>query len=605
MKKLFSLNSGKKVIESDKRLLSFVAVVLISIILLGFVTFLLIAPKTDFVKFFCNFLIVLILFGFSLMIFHRYSIAFTFVNAVMVFFYYLNQYVFHSRLVQIQFNDVYCIGDAMNMASGYPLVFNAEIFLHIALVVLICVGYVVLLRRLFKSVDSSPFFYNFLTGVAVILLSLFELLFAQLPKDQMHFGLNNYTDENGLFYSWYTEFTESFVDIPNNYSSEYADSLLKEYITNSVQSDGNVNIVVIMNEALTDYSLIGDIGLSRDPLGNIHSMNENCIKGRLGVNVYGGYTSNSEFEFLTGYSTAFLPQSSVPYIQYINDYMGNLTTDMNSLGYVSSVIHPYFAQEYRRPYVYSYFGFDDYVSGEDFSDIEVDVWYSDIANIVKANFGSDLEYIRGFVSDRECYNRVIDTLTKDNSEGKSSFVFNITIQNHGGYETEKFDTINFLEGDYAPENEYLTSIYYSDIAFKEFIDTLQSYPEKTIVLMFGDHQPALPKITNVITSYSEGNYYGTIADKYTVPYIMWANYDVDWKDRGDLSINYLSAVLKENAGLPLSAWDIFRLEVAEKYPVLTSNYIVDSKGNYLSLDFVKNEKLLEDYEIIQYRNIFD
>ena len=46
----------------------------------------------------------------------------------------------------------------------------------------------------------------------------------------------------------------------------------------------------------------------------------NTISGHLYVSVLGGNTANSEFEYLTGDSMAFLPSGSIPYQQYLNKY---------------------------------------------------------------------------------------------------------------------------------------------------------------------------------------------------------------------------------------------------------------------------------------------
>ena len=45
---------------------------------------------------------------------------------------------------------------------------------------------------------------------------------------------------------------------------------------------------------------------------------KNTVTGMLNVSVCGGNTANTEFEFLTGNTMAFLPQGSIPYQQYIN-----------------------------------------------------------------------------------------------------------------------------------------------------------------------------------------------------------------------------------------------------------------------------------------------
>ena len=65
------------------------------------------------------------------------------------------------------------------------------------------------------------------------------------------------------------------------------------------------------------------------------------------------------------------------------------------------------------------------------------------------------------------------------------------------------------------------------------------------------------------------------------------------------SPNYLSAILKKNAGLPLTAWDQFRLNAMQEYPVVTANFILDKDGKLVGKDSLK------DYELVQYMRMFD
>ena len=89
------------------------------------------------------------------------------------------------------------------------------------------------------------------------------------------------------------------------------------------------------------------------------------------------------------------------------------------------------------------------------------------------------------------------------------------------------------------------------------------------------------------------------ATYYTVPYILWANYDIEFDAPEYTSPNYLSAILKKNAGLPLTAWDQFRLDMMEQYPVISVNYILDKE--YKPVDPGK----LNHYAIVQYMRMFD
>ena len=88
-----------------------------------------------------------------------------------------------------------------------------------------------------------------------------------------------------------------------------------------------------------------------------HSLTENTIRGNLFVSVKGGNTANSEFEFLTGDSMAFLPQGSVAYQQFINSETPTLVSYLESLGYQTAAMHPFNASGWDRDEVYPFFWF--------------------------------------------------------------------------------------------------------------------------------------------------------------------------------------------------------------------------------------------------------
>ncbi len=539
------------------------------------------------------------------------------VQGVILFFsYYLNNYVIASRGRPIHFMDIYSIKDAMKMSGHYPLVFDFEIaknlFLTAVIVFLCCYAHHQLhIPRIKASLKC-------LVGGSMSIIPIISILCYRscglLPIETLEWDENLYIRKNGLFYAWYCEYENSTIHQPDQYSAAQVSEILTAYTeentTDTITPD---NIIVIMNEAFTDYSLIGETDFLADPLPYIHGLDENCIKGKLYVNIYGGNTCNSEFEFLTGYSLAFLPENSVPYVQYSMQGLSAMPHDMKPLNYQSTAVHPYYAQEWRREDIYADFGFQDFISGEEFSDSyvkneDIDIFLS-VGDGEMDDFGSDLEYVRMFISDAECYRTIQKQLAADAENEQSSFIFSVTIQNHGGYDDET--SIVYGDVDYfgtkqnSGQNAFLNLTAESDKAFGEFLTALEDEPEKTVVLMFGDHQPSL-SFNGSVSLYSNGsNQYQCNADKYTVPYIMWANYDVDWEQQEMLSVNYLSALLKKNCDLPLTAFDQLRLEAMEEYPVLTCGFAVDKNGVFMDPAEAKSSEILKKYEIVQYHGMHE
>ena len=95
--------------------------------------------------------------------------------------------------------------------------------------------------------------------------------------------------------------------------------------------------------------------------------------------------------------------------------------------------------------------------------------------------------------------------------------------------------------------------------------------------------------------------------KYTVPYIMWANFDLPEEPEAPeyISPGYLRSFLLENAGVGESAYDRFVSHVRKSYPAINVLGYRDAEGNMHDLQDAWDEELLNDYRKIAYYNLFD
>ena len=142
------------------------------------------------------------------------------------------------------------------------------------------------------------------------------------------------------------------------------------------------------------------------------SLSENTVRGTAYASVFGGTTANSEYEFLTGNTTAFLPEGTVPFHLYVADGTPNLGAQMKDLGYDTVFLHPYLASGWNRRAVYADFGFDTVLFQDDLTDTSL---------------------IREYISDQSDYESLI-RLYEEKEEGQPLFLFNVTMQNHSGYD---------------------------------------------------------------------------------------------------------------------------------------------------------------------------
>ena len=133
--------------------------------------------------------------------------------------------------------------------------------------------------------------------------------------------------------------------------------------------------------------------------------------------VFGGTTANSEYEFLTGNTTAFLPAGTVPYQMYVSPGDPSLVGQMEALGYTTIAAHPYRSSGWNRPTVYADYGFDEVYFESDFQD--------------RAYMRGDER--TGYVTDRCDYENLIRWY-EEKEEGQPLFLFNVTMQNHSAYQ---------------------------------------------------------------------------------------------------------------------------------------------------------------------------
>ncbi|MBQ6825339.1 MAG: LTA synthase family protein [Clostridia bacterium] len=352
----------------------------------------------------------------------------------------------------------------------------------------------------------------------------------------------------------------------------------------------------------------------------MRSLTENTVRGNLYVPVIGAGTSNTEFEFLTGHTTAFLPSGSNAYMLYIKDAQASLVSTVEAQGYSSYALHPYYAMGWKRTEVYNNFGFNDFISLEDIIDISLMEEYQDKGNdpnylnqLVNERYPGKNMLIRQYISDAYNYKLLIEDF-ENRDKNKPYFAFNVTMQNHGGYTTsaENFDESIYATSTskaYNKTNKYLSLVKQSDNAFKDLINYFSKVKEPTVICMFGDHQPSVESdfiaetlgVSNLSNLTPEQE-----QARHCTPFFIWANYDIEEKQIDKLSSNYLSSLVLETAGVKLTEYNRYLLELSKTLPVIDTVGYIDNNGTYYKWsDASPYTHLLDDYERVQYNSIFD
>lgn len=353
------------------------------------------------------------------------------------------------------------------------------------------------------------------------------------------------------------------------------------------------HIIVIMNEGFSDLSSLGELSSNEDYMPFFHSMQgaEDTVTGTLHVSVLGGNTANTEFEFLTGSTMAFLPGGSIPYQQYIRGRIPSLASALKQSGYRCIAMHPYHAKGWSRNQVYPWMGFDELRFLPDYT---------------------DAEYVRKYVSDKSDFRQIIKEYEKhkETQEGPL-FLFNVTMQNHGGYDQE---FTNFAPHIYAETTEspvvdnYLSLISLTDEALEGLVAYFEREQENTMIVFFGDHQPndtvagpiwrsnGISK--DALTPEQE-------ASRYEVPFLIWANFDIEEAEGLQISANYLATEVLGRVGFSLNGYYAYLDELQGQYPVISAKQVVDTEGNRLTAEERRESDTLLTFQAVQYYRLFD
>ena len=356
------------------------------------------------------------------------------------------------------------------------------------------------------------------------------------------------------------------------------------------------NILVIMNESFADLKEVGNLEVTRDYMPFFRKLKENVIKGYTYSSVFGGNTANTEFEFLTGNTMAFLPDNSVPYQLFLREEIPGLTSTLKAQGYGPLLaLHPYYQTGYSRYKIYPLMSFDRFYTSDDFS------VFSDTVNY--------------HITDEENYRKIIKLYeeAQNAKEEKPFYLFNVTMQNHGSYDGNTFETGNSVQikggaGKDSQAEQYLNMIKMSDKALEKLIRYFEKEEKPTVIVFFGDHQPDLDEnFYEQLLGKPTGELEGEELQKlYKVPFLIWANYDIEEKTLERTSNNYLTTYLADVAGLEKTGYLQFLTEIREENPCINAIGYWGKDGKFYEREDKASPyyPLLQQYHLLEYNQIF-
>ena len=500
----------------------------------------------------------------------------------------INYFVYLFRGNEFIFSDLRSISTGLSVAGNYEFVLDERA----GYVVLLSVLYVAFFRKLQVS-----FVRRIL--MRAICFSLAVLCCIYIGQKTDSYVTETWEQKgsyrNGYILNFLLSIRDTFVAEPEDYSDETVSALEMRYRESgkpqSNTSTEKPTILVVMSESYADLHKVGNFYTNREVTPFYDSLQENTLKGYALSSVFGAKTPNSEWEFLTGNSMAYLPDGSVVYQQYISDAPASLVTTLKDEGYTCVAMHPYYETGWSRNMVYPDMGFDEMYFMDDFDNSAL---------------------LREYITDQELYRRIIERF-ENKKENENLFIMSVSMQNHGGY-TEKYSNFNedvrLLGVEYPDVNQYLSLLRESDIALEELISYFSQVDEPVEIVFFGDHQPSL---SSSFYPYLNGKglsglTMAELENLYTIPFFIWTNYESESTRTELTSLNYLSTLALEKAGLELPSYHRFLSDMMEVIPAINARgYYSKADEKFKHIDEATGEeaKWLSDYEILQYNSMFD
>lgn len=346
-----------------------------------------------------------------------------------------------------------------------------------------------------------------------------------------YFGNLNYAYRDyGVPYCFISTSVDAGVDKPDGYSEDAIKSILKDKTEKGLatlpeKSDDSLdhpNIIVLQMESFTTAESYSHLSVDKDPTPVFNQLKANYTSGWFEVPACGAGTSNTEFEVLTGISAHFFGPGEYPYKGKLRKHtLENLGYIAKNHGYATSALHDHRALFYNRNEVYKNMGFDSFTSVE----------YMNNVSFTPTNWCKDKTMIPD----------IMDIMT---SSEERDMMHIVSVEGHGKYPVEQvfknpYTTVTCDDEETKWKYEYyLNECHEMDTFIGDLIDEINAANEPTVMIIYGDHIPAL--------DVTEDIYNGP--DLYSTEYVIWDNIGLPQEDK-DISSYEAGAYLLADAGL--------------------------------------------------------
>lgn len=379
--------------------------------------------------------------------------------------------------------------------------------------------------------------------------------------------------ENNSFLAFFmqtaSENIANKLEIPENYTEEtIVDYLGDEYTdVGELEVSGDFkkpNVVVIMSEALADFRVFEELGISDDYYREFDRMASEGYRGQLIVPTFASFTVRTEFELLFGLPVKSLNDPNMPQRMLAEREQPAMARYYKSLGYDTAYVHPFLSSFYSRKRIYGNFGFDQMIFEDDFT--------------------VPVEYRGSYISDETVFNQ-LEKLISESDE--PLYVHTTTMQNHQPYTDGPSD--NELDN-------YLSNIRATSDSLGKFLAHLKKLDEPTLVFMVGDHFPSFKNDDSNVYEQLDINS-STCSSVFEQSYCIWSNYGEDFSKIPEekFSAFYVPYIILDTIGAPKDTFVSAMLDKMKTLPVYSTQYnsVIrsDSELDVLTYDRVIGENI--------------
>ncbi len=478
---------------------------------------------------FCNVMLIMAVLSLSLL-FRRRVFAASMLSLLWLAIGIINGIILTNRMTPFNVKDLSTLSEARSILTNY---FSVKSLIIIAAGAALFVLLVIILYRKTPRSKNKVDYRKSVASILLIVLIAFGSITGGMRLgvlDTFFPSLPYAYRDNGVPYSFMITWVKTGIDRPKGYTEAKMkeiftggelgdDSLYTPGKDDTDEPDSTPNIVFLQLESFVDPTIAKDVKYSKDPIPYYRQLLKEYSSGYLTVPAVGAGTANVEFEAITGISARFFGPGEYPYKSILTkETCESVPYDLRQVGYTSHAIHNHRGAFYNRNTVFSNLGFDTFTCLEYMN------------NVVKTP--------KNWAKDTILTENIIDAL--NSSEGPD-YIYTISVQGHGKYPEEQVIEDPVIEVTEAPDEEakwsyeyYANQVYEMDIFVKELTAALEDYDEDVVLVMYGDHLPALDMKEENLTT----------GDLYKTQYVIWSNFGLEKQDKDVCAYEITSHLLK-------------------------------------------------------------